>query len=529
MDARPAKLAARCLFAAALAAPAAAQAIDTPLWVDDILLYNHRIDTIDMEGDLMVVGHTELGGFDRGVTIYERDATTREWGYAQHFQLQLIGSTIHSVHFDQGRIYVGNPQFQSPSLDLHVRDASGAFVLEDSVVLPSMSGFGWAVHADGDLVFVAGSTEVLFLERDVAGVLQLKQTLVLGTGTSGLGSTVMHTQDDWLFVSQRSTRELVVLRRAPATGLYAEHSRHPFVGDDFYLNRHNMASSPGRLLFASSGGGVVHEYRHDPTSDAWSLAHSIQATVPAPFGTEFGAGLALEGDRIVVGTRRAGRFAQDSGEAYVFDFDAATDAWTETLTLRGREFPGVFFGCTGVGIANGQIAVSTLDTDDNDRNVEVTVFDTTADANDTYAVDATEIGAPLCNPAVINFGYVPGRLAAYQPGGPASGALDLLVQHLPPNTFGYAVASSSSAFIPTPGGSRGNLCLQPGPDLGRFVNDVENSGESGWFATSVDLASVPVAAGAPRTLASGDVWYFQVWYRDGPTSNFTNAVEVTVP
>ena len=32
-----------------------------------------------------------------------------------------------------------------------------------------------------------------------------------------------------------------------------------------------------------------------------------------------------------------------------------------------------------------------------------------------------------------------------------------------------------------------------------------------------------------RALVSGDTWYFQVWHRETASSNFTNAVQVTVP
>ncbi|MEM6673699.1 MAG: hypothetical protein AAF726_12710 [Planctomycetota bacterium] len=521
-------LAVVCLTGSSAFAAALPQAIDQSVWVEGTQYYAHLIDTIDVDGDLIVAGHTELGGFGRGVTIYERDPAQDRWSHLQSIQVQSIGTTFHSVHYDQGRIYVGSPQFGPSSTQVYSRDASGLFVLEDTVLHQGGFNVGWVVHAEGDLLFAVGAFDLEIWKRNPSGALEPFQILTPGGPVFSIGPTVMWTQDDWLFVSQRASREIIFLRADPVTGLYAEHSRDPFPGGDFYLDRHSMTGAGERFFYGSDGGGTVLEYRYDQATDAWSVAHTITEPIPPPDGTSpslrgFGSSLALDGDRLAISTT-----SPYTGGSSVFDFDAATDTWSRTDFLRSREFPAGYLSDTAIGFDDGRVAVATVDRDDNQRNIEITVWDLASDADGTLVVDASEVGVPYCNPAVINFTYVPGRLGAYQPGGPGSTTMQLVAQHLPTNAFGYLVGSSGSAYLPTPGGSRGNLCLAPGPSTGRFIDLVASSGPGGWIETTVDLQAVPVATGPNVVLAPGDVWYFQMWYRDGPTSNFTNAVEATV-
>jgi len=94
---------------------------------------------------------------------------------------------------------------------------------------------------------------------------------------------------------------------------------------------------------------------------------------------------------------------------------------------------------------------------------------------------------------------------------------------LPPNRFGYFLASRSQAFFAQPGGSQGNLCL--GSPIGRFASQVQSSGPLGAFSIAVDLANIPNLG----AVVAGETWNFQCWYRDvnpSSTSNFTDGLEV---
>lgn len=115
----------------------------------------------------------------------------------------------------------------------------------------------------------------------------------------------------------------------------------------------------------------------------------------------------------------------------------------------------------------------------------------------------------------------------------ASGSFDLLdnamlltASALPIDQFGYFLCSQTQAFVALPPGSEGNLCL--GGTIGRFVNDVQNSGLVGEISIAIDLTALPLSPA--HAVVPGETWNFTAWYRDlnpAATSNFTNAVSVT--
>ncbi len=108
----------------------------------------------------------------------------------------------------------------------------------------------------------------------------------------------------------------------------------------------------------------------------------------------------------------------------------------------------------------------------------------------------------------------------------ADNDLRLTARDLPPNMFGYFLASQTQAFVGGPGGSQGNLCL--GGQIGRFAKQIQSSGPNGEFTIQVDLTNIPTSP--PHSVVAGETWNFQAWFRDknpGSTSNFTNGVAVT--
>ncbi|MEM8711452.1 MAG: hypothetical protein AAGG01_10905, partial [Planctomycetota bacterium] len=107
---------------------------------------------------------------------------------------------------------------------------------------------------------------------------------------------------------------------------------------------------------------------------------------------------------------------------------------------------------------------------------------------------------------------------------------ELMATSMPTTAFGFFIVSQTQAFVTMPGGSSGNLCL--GGSVGRYVGpgQIQNSGTAGEISLDVDLTMVPQPNGFVSVLP-GQAWNFQAWYRDsspaGPTSNFTNGLEVT--
>lgn len=143
------------------------------------------------------------------------------------------------------------------------------------------------------------------------------------------------------------------------------------------------------------------------------------------------------------------------------------------------------------------------------------------------AFDAPAIGAPFCTPAQPNSSGLPARLALF--GSPAV-ALNLVharATQLPPERFGYVLASRASDLLPAFDGSQGTLCLAS--PRAKFGAQTMETNSTGSFEVPLDLAAFPLPGGAVAVLP-GESWYFQAWYRDanpGLTSNFTDGVVVT--
>ena len=108
--------------------------------------------------------------------------------------------------------------------------------------------------------------------------------------------------------------------------------------------------------------------------------------------------------------------------------------------------------------------------------------------------------------------------------------LTLKMEDLPQGQFTLFIASLSSGFVSSPGGSQGDLCV--GSPLARFGPvagyALQNSGTAGIVEQQIDLTSIPLNPAV--AVQPGDTWYFQGWYRDnnpGPVSNFSDGLSIT--
>lgn len=125
-----------------------------------------------------------------------------------------------------------------------------------------------------------------------------------------------------------------------------------------------------------------------------------------------------------------------------------------------------------------------------------------------------------CGPAVPNSSGFSAKIATDTK--PVAGQpLNLIASKLPTNQFCYALTSQTPGFVHAPG-SDGNLCL--GGQIARFTQQIANSGAAGSVELLVPTTAIPL--NPPVTAQPGDTWYFQVWFRDGMSSNFTDGLEV---
>jgi hypothetical protein len=135
-----------------------------------------------------------------------------------------------------------------------------------------------------------------------------------------------------------------------------------------------------------------------------------------------------------------------------------------------------------------------------------------------------------CTPATLNSTGRPGSLSAMGDLVLAANDLTLEASRLPQSCFGLFLTSRTQGLVANPGASQGDLCL--GSAIGRYVGpgQIKNSGTQGSFHLLLDLSAMPQPSGSVAA-QPGDTWHFQAWHRDanpGPTSNFTDAVSVTL-
>ena len=111
---------------------------------------------------------------------------------------------------------------------------------------------------------------------------------------------------------------------------------------------------------------------------------------------------------------------------------------------------------------------------------------------------------------------VPGGLFAV-----ADNALNFTATGVPPNQFGFLLIGQGTGQVMPPMSS-GLLCLI-GNQIGRFNQQIMSADMFGVMGPfTPDLQNLPNPPGG--SVMSGDTWGFQAWFRDGATSNFTDAV-----
>jgi len=129
---------------------------------------------------------------------------------------------------------------------------------------------------------------------------------------------------------------------------------------------------------------------------------------------------------------------------------------------------------------------------------------------------------PYCPGNVNSTGWGAGLLAV---GSAALGDEDLTFvgSNLPPWQFAYLMMARERDEVPFFRGSQGTLCLEM-PVL-KFTPHVVPIDGAGGVEVPVDFGDLPPGV----DLLPGDVWNFQLWYRDmnpGMSTNTSNAVEV---
>jgi hypothetical protein len=131
------------------------------------------------------------------------------------------------------------------------------------------------------------------------------------------------------------------------------------------------------------------------------------------------------------------------------------------------------------------------------------------------------IGMTYCNPAQPTTTGPPARIVAYGSVVANENCVTLSAFVIPRLAFGYFIGSRSQGVF-QPGGSNGFICVS-GPNAARF-NQTGSIIQGPLGMLQVDLTAIP---GNPvQVVFAGQTWNFQCWFRDGVSSNFTDAVSL---
>ena len=314
---------------------------------------------------------------------------------------------------------------------------------------------------------------------------------------------------------RRGAAEIFERDAISGTWIYDEHMRPCELRDDDALGLGSFAGAPllaidgERCAISTRRGGIVFIFERSPASDTWRKTQVIRdpmQTIGTLESSGFGTSLAFIGGALWVGVP-----SDDyAGAVLVYRESLASGDFEVTEVLHSdNPQAGDYFGASiALDGIHGLVGTPMRDA----ANGGLEVFD---------ARCHFELGMQSCAGTANSTG-APGRLRVLGDPDPSGGFVRLTADSLPPNQFGYFIASSSAVHVPNPGGSQGVLCL--GLPAGRWNAQVASSGPDGTLELFFDPQQMPAPLGA---IQAGDVQYFQAWHRDGQTSNFTSAVGVT--
>ncbi|MCP4166120.1 MAG: hypothetical protein GY759_09535 [Chloroflexi bacterium] len=344
-----------------------------------------------------------------------------------------------------------------------------------------------------------------------------------GVSIASCGDTIVVGNSQWGVPSPHSN-----LFERDSQGVWhaAGFIRHPQIWWAHQLG-YSIAMEGDLLVVAEPGVefmnivyvGFVLVYRKGQTG--WQLEATLRASDGViNIGTggrssdRFGESVSISDGRILVGAPSAqpDMGGRRLGSAYLFEHVAGQ--WTETHRLWENNVPVYPSQSASVGsdvVLQGDTAFVA-----NDLGVAAGIH---------WAGTASMFYLPFGELVCDGQTNSTGNAATMEISGSRKtefGHLRLRVNSLPVGFAGYALAGRASTLVPNAGGSMGNLCV--GGQLARLKDQVQLSDASGQIDVGVPMGQMPTEP--VSAIAAGETWYFQMWYRDGAASNFSDAVSV---
>jgi len=523
------------------AAPAAAQCFEQALPSASGGSSDQFGSALALEGEHLFVGSSGVltnGSNPQGrVFRYRRDPASQAWIQQQEFA-PLPGTGLgrfgDEVAVDGNRLFVGAPRDDSFGADngavyVYEEPSPGAdWTLQQYI--PSMvtsAFFGYSIDAQGD-VMVVGAPQEPFFTIPFNGASYVYRR-VPATGQWALEERIpapaviafqqfgdqVEIDGEFIVVSAPCFNfgRVDIHRFDPATGSWPRHTILAPPGATFCKFGRAVALEDGWLAISvdvplppSPHNGYVKLYRYNPTSDTWDLTDEVAAP-DRGYAYTFAETLAFDGNRLIVG-------ATHGPSAFVYDLDP----WTRTLVLKGP------LAWTGPVDTSSAPHAPALATEGGTAILGTGRLGVGAGAAQVFDDQrCNEIGVRYCAPSFLNSAGHGARIDAFGDTDLTAGLFSLRALLVPGRELGYFLASQMPAIILHPGGSDGALCL--GGHILRFRAESTRSSYTGFFAHALDLSNLP--ASFPTAVQPGETWYFQGWFRDGTSSNFTDAVAVT--
>ena len=313
-----------------------------------------------------------------------------------------------------------------------------------------------------------------------------------------------------------------------------------------------VVGSPGESSSATGvNGGALAEadnsayesgaaYVYARAGSAWSQQAYLKASNTS--GSDlFGWCVTVSGDVLVVSSPEergsaagvdhglagnTGSGASSSGAAYLFARSGSV--WSQSAYLKASN-PDVLdrFG-DAVSISADTVVVGAHQENGSGTGVNpgpaAEADNSTGNSGAVYVFEPppSPLGTPICSPGVPNSTGLPARISAIGSDIALDNDVTFLATDLPPSVFALLATSPSLGTVIGAGGGAGTLCIAS-PFIGR--HGVSQSNASGEVVFAIDLTAIPLPNSTTAVMA-GDTRYWQLWYRDNGTSNFSDAVQI---
>ena len=190
-----------------------------------------------------------------------------------------------------------------------------------------------------------------------------------------------------------------------------------------------------------------------------------------------------------------------------------TETRERISTGEGKHrYPNIASAADAGGIGSRSVGLSWLRTIYDGNQADFDTFGGVYRSPFGYA----DIGSITCDGETNSTGQS-ATFRAFGVDHPAFNHVFLDVDNLPAFQWGQFLMSQSQAQTPI---ASGVLCLG-GPQV-RLPSTVGNSWIKGAVGYQLDLTNLPPAA----NIMLGQSWFFQYWYRDSGSSNFSNALRI---